>query len=599
MTANDPGLAAATATLTAEGQIFEMTTAEIRGQELRVWKHAPSTLRTVLDLSIGHADKDFLVYEDERWSFAEHYRTVGVMSQRLLDAGLARGDRVAIAMRNLPEWVVGFWSAIAGGGVAVPLNAWWTGEELAYGVADSSAKVLFCDVERLSRLAPHLGGLPALQLVVVVDEHRGSSGLDVIEHAEGRIRLADDTFGDVTVETPAAVRFFAELLGDVADDAAPPAVEIDPEDDATIFYTSGTTGRPKGAVGSHRNACTNLMNLFFIAQRGQLRFADPDEPASSEQNSFLLSVPLFHATGCLASMTVNTAAGGKLVMMHHFDAERALELIARERITTFGGVPTMALQILDSPAFASTDTSSVRSVSYGGAPAPPELVKRIKAAFPSGQAGNGYGMTETSAAVSMNTGPDYVSRPESVGVAVPVTDVALVPEDFEGQDPPEDRPRGPEVTGELWVRGPQVVRGYWNRPEESALVFTNGWVHTGDVARIDEDGFIYIVDRAKDVIIRGGENVYSVEVEAAIFEHPNVLDTAVIGVPDPTLGEEVGAVVLTRDGAPIDEDELREFVAARLARYNVPTRIWFRTEHLPRNPAGKVLKRQLRDELLA
>jgi long-chain acyl-CoA synthetase len=287
------------------------------------------------------------------------------------------------------------------------------------------------------------------------------------------------------------------------------------------------------------------------------------------------------------------------VMMHHFDPERALELIEREQITVFGGVPTMALQILDSPDFARRDTSSVRSVSYGGAPAPPELVKRIKAAFPEGQPGNGYGLTETSAATSMNTGPDYVARPESVGVAVPVTDVAVVPEEFEGTEPPEDRQRGPEVTGELWVRGPQVVKGYWNRPEETALVFTNGWLHTGDVARIDDEGFIYIVDRAKDVIIRGGENVYSVEVEAALFEHPDVADAAVIGVPHPTLGEEVGAVVIVRPGRTIDPDELRRHVAERLARYNVPTQIWFREGHLPRNPAGKVLKRQLRDELVA
>jgi len=598
MTDERLGIVEATAQLTAPGQIFEMGTAVIRGHELRVWKHAPPTLRGVLELSRGHEANDFLVYEDERMSFGDHYRAAGTMARRLVDLGVERGDRVAIAMRNLPEWVVAFWSTIAAGGVAVPLNAWWTGEELAYGVADSSASVLFCDVERLARLAPHLADAHALKAVIVVDEHRGASGLDVVAHAVGHVHLNDRELGDVAFDTSAAVRFFDELLGDVAADATPPDVEVDPDDDATIFYTSGTTGRPKGAVGTHRNACTNLMNLAFIAQRAQLRFSDPEAPTSGLQNSFLLSVPLFHATGCLASMVVNTAAGGKLVMMHHFDAERALELIEREQITTFGGVPTMALQILDAPSFATRDTSSVRSVSYGGAPAPPELVKRIKAAFPDGQPGNGYGLTETSAATSMNTGADYVERPDSVGPPVPVTDVAVVPEDFVGTSPSPDRPQGPEVTGELWIRGPQVVRGYWNRPEETALVFTEGWLHTGDVARIDDDGFIYIVDRAKDVIIRGGENVYSVEVEAALFEHPDVADCAVIGVPHPTLGEEVGAVIIARDGRAIDEDELRGYVEVRLARYNVPTRIWVREGHLPRNPAGKVLKRQLRDELV-
>jgi long-chain acyl-CoA synthetase len=572
------GLAEATAQLTAPGQIFEMDTAVIRGEELRVWKHAPATLRVVFDLSQGHGAADFVVYEDERMSFEQHHALAATLAARLVELGVQRGDRVAIAMRNLPEWVVSFWATVVAGAVVVPLNAWWTSDELAYGLADCSARVVVCDLERLERIAPHLSSLDALGDVIAVDE------------------LRKDRAPSPQIEGARVHRWYG-LLGEVADDPAPPVVDVDPDDDATIFYTSGTTGRPKGAVGTHRNACTNLMNLFFIATRSQVRYGDPGS-GSGVQNSFLMSVPLFHATGCLASMVVNAASGGKIVMMHHFDPERALELIERERVTLFGGVPTMALQILDSPAFDATDTSSVRGVSYGGAPAPPELVKRIKAAFPDGQPGNGYGLTETSAATSMNTGPDYVERPDSVGTAVPVTDVAVVPEDFSGTEPDVDRPQGPDVTGELWVRGPQVVRGYWHRPEETALVFTKGWLHTGDIARIDADGFIYIVDRAKDVIIRGGENVYSVEIEAVLFEHPDVADCAVIGVPDPTLGEEVGAVVVPRTGRTLDPEELRRFVAGHLARYNVPTRIWVRDSHLPRNPAGKVLKRQLRDEIV-
>jgi long-chain acyl-CoA synthetase len=284
--------------------------------------------------------------------------------------------------------------------------------------------------------------------------------------------------------------------------------------------------------------------------------------------------------------------------MHHFDPERALELIEREQVATFGGVPAMVMQVLDSPNFAKHDTSSIRGVSYGGAPAPPDLVRRIREAWPIGQPSNGYGLTETSSITSMNSGGDYIAKPASVGPPVPVTDVAIVPEDFEGEEPDDTLPKGPDVRGELWIKGPQVVRGYWHRPEETAKSFTRGWLHTGDVATLDDENFIFIVDRAKDMIIRGGENVYSVQVEAALFEHPAVADCAVIGVPEPTLGEEVGAVIVLRPGHKVAADELSAHVKSRLAGFMVPTHIWFREEPLPRNPAGKVLKRELRDELV-
>jgi long-chain acyl-CoA synthetase len=423
--------------------------------------------------------------------------------------------------------------------------------------------------------------------MVVADEHRSelTSPLSVYEPPGGAAPVS---------EWP-----FLLAVGDVDEAASPPDLTIDPEDDATIFYTSGTTGRPKGAVGTHRNMCTNLMSLFFLNTRGALRFGSSVVPTDDRAPSaFLLSVPLFHATGCHSVMVTNLAAGGKLVMMHHFDPERALELIERERIGTFGGVPAMVMQVLDSPNFSKFDTSSVRGVSYGGAPAPPDLVRRIREAWPVGQPSNGYGLTETSSVTSMNSGGDYVAKPESVGPPVPICDVAVLPEDFRAEEPDATAPRGPDVRGELWIKGPNVVRGYWNRPEDTAKTFTRGWLHTGDVARLDDDNFIYIVDRAKDMIIRGGENVYSVQVEAALFEHPAVADCAVIGVPEPTLGEEVGAVVVLRPGAKVTADELAMHVKARLAGFMVPTHIWFRSEPLPRNPQGKVLKRALRDEVV-
>ena len=585
-------IAEANAQLTAEGQLFEMEEMDIRGVPTRVWKHAPPSLRAVMDMSLAHGDATFLVYEDERTTFAEHYRIACTLSHRLRTTfGVEQGDRVAIIMRNIPEWVMTFWAATLAGAVVVPLNAWWSGEELHYGLEDSGSKVAFVDTERAERIRPFLGGLTELGAVIVADEHRTetTAPLAVREPGPGAAPVPEWPF-------PLAV-------GDVDEVAQPPDVSIDPEDDATIFYTSGTTGRPKGAVGTHRNMVTNLMSLFFLNTRGTLRFGssalDTEEsPEARVQPAFLLSVPLFHATGCHSIMVTNVAAGGKIVMMHHFDPERALELIEREKIAVFGGVPAMVMQVLDSPNFHKFDTSSIRGVSYGGAPAPPGLVRRIRDAWPVGQPSNGYGLTETSSVTSMNAGGDYVAKPESVGPPVPVCDVAVVPEDFAEEEPADTTPHGRELRGELWIKGPNVVRGYWQRPDETAKTFTRGWLHTGDVAELDEDNFIYIVDRAKDMIIRGGENVYSVQVEAALFEHPAVADCAVIGVPHPTLGEEVGAVVVLRPGAKVTADELALHVKSRLAGFMVPTHIWFRPDPLPRNPQGKVLKRELRDELV-
>ena len=572
----------ATAQLTAPGQMFEIDRAEVDGIEMAVWKNAPASLRQIFDLSLSHGSKEFLIYEDQRVTFEEHYRIGSTLARRLIDDGTKKGDRIAISSRNLPEWIMAFWGSMITGAVVVPLNAWWTTDELVYGLSDSSTSVLFVDEERLERVRPRLDELSGLRTVVVFNEDHSREAL--LGDAHPRVRIVS----------------FEDFLGEVAPSATPPDVELLSDDDATMFYTSGTTGRPKGALGTHRNANTNIMNLFFRGQVNALRTANEatNNAKPVAQNSNLLNVPLFHATGCLAVMTTSTIAGAKIVLMHHFDATKALRLIESEKITAIGGVPTIAMQIIDHPDFDKFDTSSVTTISYGGAPAPPELVKRIKSHFPVGQPGNGYGLTETSAGVCFNAGPDYVAKPNSCGPVVPVCEVAIVPEDFEGDEPPVDRPSGPEVVGELWVKGPNVVRGYWNKPEATAKAFTKGWMHTGDVARIDDEGFVYIVDRAKDMIIRGGENIYSVIVEAAIFEHPDVADCAVVGLPHPTMGEEVAAVIVLRPGHVIEAEEISRHVAARLAKFEVPTKIFFFSTPLPRNPQGKVLKRELRDSLV-
>jgi long-chain acyl-CoA synthetase len=470
-------------------------------------------------------------------------------------------------MRNFPEWSIAFWAAAVAGAIVVPLNAWWTGEELEYGLADSGTKVLLCDGDRAQRIAPRLSALKSLERVVIA-------------RAEATL--------------PSGAVRFEELLqsGAAGDGESLPDVDLAPEDDATIFYTSGTTGKPKGALGTHRNICGNIMSIAFVQARNALRRGEslaemtkPDRPQFVQ----LLSVPLFHATGCHSILVCNTAFGGRLVMMYKWDPERALDLIERERINSFGGVPAMVMQILEHPSFAGRDLSCVASVGYGGAPAPPDLVRRIKEHFPKVVPGNGYGLTETSSVTTYNMGADYQARPDSVGPPVPVCDIKIA----------DDRGNALPVgeVGEIWIKGPNIVKGYWNKPEATAETFTDGWLHSGDVGRVDDDGFVYISDRAKDMLIRGGENVYCVEIESVLYEHPAVMDAAVVGVPHRVLGEEVGAIVTLAPGKTVSADELRKHVAAKLASFKVPSYVDVRTEPLPRNPNGKILKRQLRDEL--
>jgi long-chain acyl-CoA synthetase len=559
-----PALSEVERTLTGPGGLFEIEQLEIRGTPTRVWKNAPPSLCAVLEQSRIHGDRTFLVYEDERVSFADHYAAAATLARRMVeDWGVRKGDRVAIAMRNFPEWSVVFWATAAAGGVSVPLNAWWKGEELEYGLRDSGSTLLFCDAARAATLAPHLGSLDLRSVVVA-------------RAAGGPLAAGLERFEDV-IGTPAA-------------DATPPDVALVPEDEATIFYTSGTTGKPKGALGTHRNIGTNLVSLAFSQARATVRGGGEFPPPQDRpQPAQLISVPFFHATGCHSILVANTAFGGKLVMMYKWDAERAIELIERERISTFGGVPAMVWQVLESPSFKERDLACVTSVGYGGAPAAPELVRRIKEAFPAVTPGNGYGLTETSSITTFNAGDDYVRKPDSVGAPVPVCELKVV--DEKGHEVP-----GGEV-GELWIKGPNVVKGYWNNPAATAEIFIDGWLRSGDLARLDDEGFVYIVDRAKDMLIRGGENIYCVEVESVLYDHPEVMDAAVVGIPHRVLGEEVGAVVQLTPGSELTEAALREHVAVRLAAFKVPVRIEIRDEPLPRNPNGKVLKGELKEAL--
>ncbi|MGL3109052.1 class I adenylate-forming enzyme family protein [Bradyrhizobium sp. BR 1432] len=555
--------------LTAPGAPFEMETIDIAGRPYRLYKKARRDLREIFEASKAWGDRTFLVFEDERLTFAEHYRAASALAWRLVDSyGVKKGDRVAIAMRNYPEWTIAFWAATTIGAIAVPLNAWGTGDDLAYGLRDSGASVAIVDGERLERLNSLAPGSHPARLIAV--------------RAASDIRNGTDTLED--------------LIGPASNygalpDRAPPDRNIHPDDDATILYTSGTTGRSKGALGTHRNIMCNLVNITFSGARAAIRRGDPLPAPPEAQKAVLLPVPFFHVTGCHSIMIPAMANGSKIVLMYKWNAEAALELIERERINAMSGVPSMTWQLLESPDFERRNVSSLEGLSYGGAAASPELTRKVAALFPGKFGGTGYGATETSSVSTSNGAEDYLARPDSVGPAVPGCDLRVIDESG------NVLPIG--AIGELEIYGGNVVKGYWNNPQATAAAFRDGWYRTGDIVRMDAEGFVYLLDRAKDMLIRGGENVYCVEIEDALLAHPDILEAAIVGIPDRVLGELVGAVVRIRAGSRLTADQVTEHLRPRLAAFKLPTHVDIRIEELPRTASGKIVKRQLREELAA
>lgn len=542
----------------APGSPFEITEREIEGRRLKVFANLPESLREAFAGARLHGDKTFLVYEDETWSFTDSMARVDAIADLLVTQyGVGKGDRVAIAMRNYPEWIFAFAAITSIGGIAVCMNAWWKQDEMAYGLEDSGAKVLVADVERLQTAAPSLDRLGVKAVVV---RHRG--------------------------KVPAGVDRLDEVL---RNGASMPEVEVGAFDDATILYTSGTTGFPKGAVATHYSILNALRAFACRALVGAMT-QPPKEPNPFE-TSFILAVPLFHVTGLVPVMLSCFTNGIKLVMMYKWSPERALELIERERVTQFVGVPTMTMDLLESPDFASRDTSSLASVGGGGAPAPPEMVGRVDKSFERARPGLGYGMTETNAYGPQNAGDDYVRKPRSTGRAVPIVEVQCFDADM--------NPVPTGEVGEICFRGPHLIRGYWNKPEATADTIVDGWLRSGDLGRIDDEGFVYVEDRAKDMVLRGGENIYCAEVEAVVYEFEAVHEAAVFGLPHERLGEEVAVAVMPRKGHTIEIEALLSHVSDRLAKFKVPTVVEIFEEPLPRNASGKILKRDIRDALIA
>jgi acyl-CoA synthetase (AMP-forming)/AMP-acid ligase II len=569
--------------LTAPGAGFAMSEIDVRGVPTRVFASAPPDMRVLWEMAQAHADNTYVVYEDERYTYAEIGAQVRALAHLLHHThGVGRGDRVALAMRNYPEWVVGYWATVSLGAAVVGMNAWWTTPEMEYGLSDSRPKVLIADDERVERVLPVLASL------------REAAPLHVITVRSERDLPAD------------AARWTDVVRSEEAPDTLP-AAAIDPDDDATIFYTSGTTGFPKGAQLTHRGSITNIMHLVFWAMvtgladakaiaAGDLPTPEPgSDPGAADpaQAVYMAPTPLFHVTACNCLLHPCTLTGGKIVFTYKWDAGRALELIEREGVTNFSGVPTMSRELIAHPDWIKRDTSSLRGMGGGGAPLQPDLVEKIDKSLANGVPSTGYGLTETHGIVTANSARYFLAKPASCGPVVPCLDAKLVGDDGEDLEP------GPDAVGALCVRGANVIKGYLNRPEATAEAIRDGWFDTGDVARIDEDGFVYIVDRAKDMVLRGGENIYSSEVETAIYQHEDIAEVAVFGVPDERLGEEVAAVVVRQAGSRLDEDALRAFLGGRIAKHKIPARIWFRDEALPRNANGKFLKKDLKAEFAA
>ena len=541
--------------LTRAGESYELATVDVRGVRQRVFVNAPNSLRTMYEAA--RSDVEFIVYDAERMTFEQTWRAASTIASQLIELGVGRGDRVAISMRNYPEWMTSFAAITSIGAIAVAMNAMWQSDEMEFALSDSGARVIIVDGERLERLArcsPELRERLAVlttRLGTTPTAWRNDSDAPLATHPSGREDAMPDV--DVTADEP-----------------------------ATMFYTSGSTGHPKGVVSTHRNVLSALLSWELDARATRL-LSDRPAPRPDGQAAALLGIPLFHVTGSHAVYLQSYRAQRKLVSMYKWDVDLAAELIERERVSTFLAPPALTGDLVRAARTTGRDLSSLLTVGGGGAARAPEQVAAIGSSFTKALPNTGWGMTETNAIGAGIGEDDYLQRPASSGRASAVLDLRVVDE--------HDRPLPAGERGELQVRGTSVFRGYWNRPDTDAEVFVDGWFRTGDVAYLDDEGYVFIVDRSKDLIIRGGENIGCGSVEAALCLHPLVHEAAVYSVPDERLGEEVGATIYAETS--IDVAELQSFARDHLAAFEVPRYVQVLHEPLPRIATGKIAKRDL------
>ena len=557
--------------LTSPGQPYTLAEQVIAGRTLRVFVNAPTSLRAVFEATATNLP--FLVYQDERWTFAQAWADAARIGQVLVHTcGVLPGDRVAIALRNYPEWVLAFTAITSIGAVAVAMNGHWLADELAYGLQDSGASVVLADSERLDRLAQ----------AAVTDT--AVSKLQVLA-----VRPSRPLPPNLTVQR---LQDLTDAIGKAG--AVPmPAVQIAPDAQAIILYTSGSTGHPKGVVSTHRQILSALLSweLDRAASELMARSAGTLAPAAQPdavQPGTLLAVPLFHVSGLHVSCLSSYRMQRRTVAMYRWDPDLAATLIAQEQLDSVLAPAAMTGDLVRVAKAGQHDLRSLTVVGGGGAPRAPEQVRQIDTAFPNAMPGTGWGMTETNGIGTGIFGDDYLGRPASSGRCSAVLQLRVV--DESGRALPAGE------RGELLVRGTSVFNGYWNQPEVNAQAFVDDWFRTGDVAYLDDEGFLFIVDRIKDLIIRGGENIGCGQVEAALLLHPDVLEAAVYAVPDERLGEVVGATVY--GSAALDAAALQAFLPLHLAAFELPTHLRISSTPLPRTPSGKILKRQVKDAAL-
>ena len=550
------------ANLTAEDQIFafeEVT--HFTGITYREFKNTPKTLASFYEFGLSFPEWEFIVFNDERYSYQDIHIKAAQTANALKNAGIKKGDRVAICMANNPEYIITFMAVTSMGAVCVLLNSWWVPDEVKYGLENSGASILIADEKRLLGLEK----FTELKKIVV----RSSNNSDEYEDFNTFIKNQSESFDDSGLDT---------------------------NDNATIFYTSGSTGFPKGVLSTHRNILSTLFSWALVTtlKREVEDVADNLESdsivnTSEQQSAILHCVPLFHVTGSHSGFLMSIIAGRKMVMMSKWDPGAALQLIQDEKIGAITGVPTQTWDLLTHPDKDKYDLSSFKELSGGGAPRPPEHVKKLKDGFKDAEPSIGYGLTETNAAGTLNLGKDYISHPGSCGRAIPpVTDVAIIDENWNFIDKPK-------AVGEIVIKSPANMVGYWGNQEATDEVFNDdGWFRSGDLGYID-DGFVYIVDRVKDMVIRGGENISCIEVETAIYNHPSVQEAAVFGIPEERLGETLCVAICLKPSMQLTEQDLNDFLKDKLAAFKIPSFVQIGFKELPRVASGKFSKTQLRD----